>query len=139
MALGLLRPYTASMPHLILEYSANLSPHLNCAQLLAELHAALMELEAIALADIKSRVLCHTTYRIGDGDPRHAFVHLNLALLGGRDVSVRQHITDACLKVLHAAVVGVPAAGAVPRIDVSVEVREMERATYAKLRAEADA
>lgn len=117
------------MPHLVLEYSANVLDTVEPKALFDELHHALLEFETFPLDDIKSRVVRYTDYFIGDGDARNAFVHLNFSLLSGRDISVRQRITQACLKVLTQRF-----QRSVEHLhcQVSVEVREMERSTYAK-------
>lgn len=129
--LPILRP----MPHLTLEYSANAVAKVDVQAVLKTLHQGLMELEAFTLADLKSRVHCCDTYRVGDGAELNAFVHLGVALLGGRDISVRQRITEHCLTILSEAFVPASPGPQDPFINVSVEVREMERATYGKVRA----
>jgi 5-carboxymethyl-2-hydroxymuconate isomerase len=117
------------MPHLVLEYSANVLDTVDTRALFSELHTALLEFEAFPLADMKSRVAKYNEYFLGDGDARNAFVHLHVNLLSGRDISVRQRITQACIKILTQRF-----ARSVEHLhcQVSVELREMERSTYAK-------
>lgn len=123
------------MPHLTLEYSANAVGDIDVQAVLKQLHEAFLQLETFALSDLKSRVHPCDIYRIGDGAPLYAFVHLGVALLGGRDISVRQRITEHCLKILQDAFVPVSPGSQDPFVNVSVEVREIERATYGKIRA----
>jgi 5-carboxymethyl-2-hydroxymuconate isomerase len=117
------------MPHLVLEYSANVVDAPDFKVLFRELHEALLEFESFGLLDIKSRAVRHTDYCLGDGDPRHAFVHLNFQLLSGRDVSVRQRMMQACVKVLSKHF-----ARSLEHLEcqLSVEMREMDRSTYIK-------
>ncbi|RYE98225.1 MAG: 5-carboxymethyl-2-hydroxymuconate Delta-isomerase [Oxalobacteraceae bacterium] len=119
----------SAMPHCLLEYTDNVVDSLDPRALFAELHQALMELEAFALADVKSRAVCLRDHYIADGSPDNAFAHLRFSLLSGRDISVLQRITQTCLKVLerhfektmHRRV-----------MQLSVEVCQVDRSTYAK-------
>jgi 5-carboxymethyl-2-hydroxymuconate isomerase len=120
------------MPHLTLEFSENVAPRVDCAAAFASLHTALMEFETFPLADIKSRAVCHRIYCVGNGAEANGFVHLTLALLSGRDISVRQRMTEACLKILTQVVAVDDGDPDALRINVSVELREMDRATYGK-------
>ena len=119
------------MPHITLEYSANLVETVDQARLFDELHTALLELEAFPRSDIKSRVVRHATYYIDDGEARHAFVHLDFSLLAGRDISVRQRIVQICSRVLTQYF-----SRSLNDLNcqLSIEVREIERSTYIKHR-----
>ena len=124
------------MPHLSLIYSSNVDEKVEARVLFGELHQALMELEAFELLDFKSRTMMQSNYHIGDGAENRAFVHLDVAVMAGRDVSVRQRVVQVCLRVLNAYFAG--SAGKVD-LQLSVELREMDRATYAKQRGGATA
>lgn len=117
------------MPHLVLEYSGNVIDSVDPRSLFGEVHTALLEFESFPLSDIKSRVVRYDDYCIADNDPSHAFVHLNFSLLAGRDISVRQRIVQACLRVLtkHFA-----KSLAQLKCQISAEVREIDRSTYTK-------
>jgi 5-carboxymethyl-2-hydroxymuconate isomerase len=128
-------PILRAMPHITLEYSANAVGQVDVQAVLQALHTALLEFEGFALEDLKSRVHCYETYRVGDAAPLNAFVHLSMALLQGRDISVRQRITERCLQILQDAFVPASPGPQDPFVNVSVELREMERATYGKVRA----
>ena len=69
------------MPHLVLEYSDNIK--FDTQPLLSRLHNALVATGAVNLKGLKSRAIKHTEYRIADGDPGYAFVHLNLLIRAG--------------------------------------------------------
>jgi 5-carboxymethyl-2-hydroxymuconate isomerase len=64
------------MPHLTLEYTDNLD--FDIQQLLERMHTELVATGAINLKGLKSRAIRHTEYRIADGNPDYAFVHVNL-------------------------------------------------------------
>lgn len=73
------------MAHLILEYSANLpADELRLDALLAALHATVAGTGIFPLAGIRSRALRCEHFRVADGDPTHAFVHLTMKVGSGR-------------------------------------------------------
>ncbi len=86
------------MPHLTLEYTDNL--HFDVQPLLARLHAELVATGAINLKGIKSRAIRHTEYRIADGNPEYAFVHVNLLIREGRPFEVQKDAAQRVLEVL---------------------------------------
>jgi len=116
------------VPHLTLEYSANLPEPADVPGLLASLHDALETL-GIQADDCKSRAYRSEAYRVGSGAPERAFVHLTLAFLDRRALETQQTagaLALACLQRTFAAS-GLDC-------DLTVEVREMRAATYFKAR-----
>jgi len=85
------------MPHLTLEYTNNLE--FDVQPLLARLHSELVATGAINLKGLKSRVVRHVEYRIADGNPDYAFVHVNLLIREGRPLEIQK---DASQRVLAA-------------------------------------
>jgi 5-carboxymethyl-2-hydroxymuconate isomerase len=86
------------MPHLTLEYSDNIE--VDVQPLLARLHEEVVATGAINLKGIKSRAIKHTQYRIADGDPEYAFVHVGLLIREGRPLEVQKEATQRVMKVL---------------------------------------
>ena len=86
------------MPHLTLEYSDNME--VDVQPLLARLHEEVVATGAINLKGIKSRAIKHTQYRIADGDPDYAFVHVGLLIREGRPIEVQKEATQRVMKVL---------------------------------------
>lgn len=86
------------MPHLILEYSDNIE--VDVQPLLARLHEEVVATGAINLKGIKSRAIKHTAYRVADGDPDYAFVHVGLLIREGRPIEVQKDATKRMMKVL---------------------------------------
>ena len=86
------------MPHLTLEYSDNID--VDVQPLLARLHEEVVATGAINLKGIKSRAIKHTQYRIADGDPDYAFVHVGLLIREGRPIEVQKEATQRIMKVL---------------------------------------
>lgn len=88
------------MPHLTLEYSANLEFEIQ--PLLERLHTELVATGAIQLKAIKSRAIRIQDFRIADGNPEYAFVHVNLLIRAGRPFEVQQDAAKRVLDVLKA-------------------------------------
>ncbi|RDK10600.1 5-carboxymethyl-2-hydroxymuconate Delta-isomerase [Cupriavidus lacunae] len=118
------------MPHLVIELTEN--TRLNCSpdELLDEANAALLASGQFQEADIKSRCVTLSTYRQGVDAVERAFVHARLSILDGRDTAVRQALAQAVCDVIAEAVRTGADGGR--NVQVSVEVCEMARATYAK-------
>jgi 5-carboxymethyl-2-hydroxymuconate isomerase len=86
------------MPHLTLEYTDNLE--VDVQPLLARLHEEVVATGAINLKGIKSRAIKHTQYRIADGNPAYAFVHVGLLIREGRPIEVQKEATRRVMAVL---------------------------------------
>ena len=108
------------MPHLTLEYSDNLSFEVQ--PLLARLHMELVATGAINLKGLKSRAICHSQFRIADGDPDYAFVHVNLLIREGRPLEVQKEAAERVMVVLKEAFGERFASG---YLSVSVDIKEM--------------
>lgn len=89
------------MPHLTLEYTDNLD--FDVQPLLARLHEELVATGAVNLKGIKSRAVRLTDYRIADGDPAYAFVHVSLLIRAGRPLEVQQEAARRVMNVLKEA------------------------------------
>lgn len=86
------------MPHLTLEYTDNLEFEIQ--PLLARLHAELAATGAINLKGLKSRAVRHSDYRIADGNPEYAFVHVGLLIREGRPVDVQKDAAQRMMNIL---------------------------------------
>jgi 5-carboxymethyl-2-hydroxymuconate isomerase len=117
------------MPHLVLEYSANVPDEPDMGVLLARLHEAVRASGPFDLTRIKSRVVRHEVFRAADGAPDRAFVHLTVSVLAGHDAEALHVTAEALLAALHDAF---PRARAERRCDITLEIREMRRDLYFK-------
>ena len=86
------------MPHLTLEYTANIE--VDVQPLLARLHEEVVATGAINMKGLKSRAIKHTQYRIADGDPNYAFVHVGLLIREGRPIEIQKEATRRVMAVL---------------------------------------
>ncbi|MBB6523055.1 5-carboxymethyl-2-hydroxymuconate Delta-isomerase [Pseudoteredinibacter isoporae] len=89
------------MAHFILEYSKNLSANeIKLDELLKNLHDAAVGTGLFPLAGIRSRAHACDDYRVADGDPGFAFVHLEVRLGRGRSDEEKQTAADAIFNAL---------------------------------------
>ncbi|MBV1694498.1 MAG: 5-carboxymethyl-2-hydroxymuconate Delta-isomerase [Hyphomicrobiales bacterium] len=93
------------MPHLIVEYSANLEPAIDIAALVRALHDAALETGVFPIGGIRTRAERRDVYAIADGHAANGFIHVQARIGAGRPADVRQkaaeHIFDR-LKALTA-------------------------------------
>jgi 5-carboxymethyl-2-hydroxymuconate isomerase len=108
------------MPHLTLEYTANLD--FEAQPLLARMHSELVATGAINLKGLKSRAVQQGEYRIADGNPAYAFVHVNLLIREGRSVEVQKELARRVMAVLQETFGGRFEDG---YLSLSVDIKEM--------------
>lgn len=82
------------MPHLIVEYSANLEQALDIAALVAALHEAALESGVFPIGGIRTRAARRDVYRIADGHADNAFIHVQARIGAGRAAEVRQQAAE---------------------------------------------
>ncbi len=82
------------MPHVIVEYSANLEDAIDFAAFCEHLRKAAVAIEAFPLAGVRVRATRVDHYAIADGDPQHGFVDISVRLRGGRPLEVRKAATQ---------------------------------------------
>lgn len=78
------------MPHLIVEYSANLTTSHDMAALARKLGDVMAETGIFPLAGIRVRMHPVKTYAMADGHPDNAFVAAIIRIGAGRDLETRQ-------------------------------------------------
>ncbi len=83
------------MPHIVLEYSANLSGQLDFAALLESLRDSALATGVFPLGGIRVRAYQADHYLIADGHPDNAFVHIMLRVGHGRDLQARKRACEA--------------------------------------------
>jgi 5-carboxymethyl-2-hydroxymuconate isomerase len=88
------------MPHCIIEHSDNVLDKPSWQNIFSKLHKILVDTGEWIESDIKSRVLEHKNFYIGDGSPNQAFVTLNIQILDGRSDSIKKDITQKALNLL---------------------------------------
>jgi len=118
------------VPHVLIEYSANLSAQLDFPEFLTALRDAALATGMFQLGGIRVRAYQADHYVIADGDVDNAFVHIILRVGHGRDFETRKSASEfifakACekLETLH---------NRIP-LGISLEMQEIDPAlTYKK-------
>ena len=115
------------MPHCLLEASANLLDQPDWAGLLRGINGTLAGTGLFTVADIKSRLLRHQVFAIGEGTPDQAFVTLTVQILGGRPDDVKAQLSEALLPLLTAAF---PHTLAKMKCSLTVQITDIHRPSY---------
>lgn len=112
------------MPHIVVEYSENLSK-INIPVLLADLHDALAAQETVKKAKIKTRAIPIKDVTVGEREDLDEMVHIVLKLLEGRPDELRKAMAETLFGIACGAVKAV-----YTNCAVTVEVVEMDPVTY---------
>jgi 5-carboxymethyl-2-hydroxymuconate isomerase len=116
------------MPHLHMEYTANL-PGLNADVALIRLNNALVGSGQFASEfDIKSRAMKVDTFKVGTAMGERGFVHVKLALLSGRSPQIKLQLSESLLAVVQ-DLCEWPAG---VEVQVCVEILDIDRESYTK-------
>lgn len=117
------------MPQIRLEYCDSVKYQGDIKELILSVHNAVHEIADIDLNACKSRVVKLDNFFVGEALPGSAFVHLDIALLDGRPLEIRDKIGKACHKLLEEKFYP---SNTNLKLQVTVEVREMLRSGYYK-------
>lgn len=90
------------MPHITLEYSANLEDPLDIAALCAVLRDAAVASGVFAAAGIRVRAFAATHVVVADGDPAHGFVDIAVRIGAGRDTAKQSRAADEIFEAARA-------------------------------------
>ena len=85
------------MPHVTIEYSANVAEHHDIDALIGAVHDAALDHGLAALAALRTRAAERTHFRVADGDARFAFVAIHVRIGPGRDPEQKQSFLEALL------------------------------------------
>ena len=91
------------MPHLIVEYSANLETVIDIQALVHTVQEAAHETGIFPKAGTRTRAERRDIFEIADGHPDNGFVHLIVRIGSGRTVEVRKQAGDLIFARLTAA------------------------------------
>lgn len=91
------------MPHIIVEYTDNISAEADVAALLPKLNRVLIEQGgAFPIGGIRSRAIELSDYCVADGAEDDAFVHVTVKIAGGRPEEVKKKAFDELFEVVKA-------------------------------------
>lgn len=88
------------MPHLSIEYSANLEEMIDLPALLDHLRLAAIDTGVFPMPGIRVRAFRAAHVSIADGAAKHAFLDLSVRLRAGRDLPTRQRATGQIFDAL---------------------------------------
>ncbi|MBV9588037.1 MAG: 5-carboxymethyl-2-hydroxymuconate isomerase [Hyphomicrobiales bacterium] len=117
------------MPHIVIEYSANLDNRLKLHELVHKAHEAALASGIFEIGGLRTRCARRDIYRIADGDPDNAFVAVNVRIGHGRDEATRHKagkmIFDAICEHLRPIIATTP-------IGITLDVAEIDKAATFK-------
>jgi 5-carboxymethyl-2-hydroxymuconate isomerase len=88
------------MPHLNIEYSANLEDELDVQALVDRIHQTALETGIFPLGGVRTRAEKRKHYRIANGDPRAGYIHMIVRIGSGRDIETRRAAGDTIFAAL---------------------------------------
>lgn len=88
------------MPHLNIEYSANLADELDVQALVDQIHAIALETGIFPLGGVRTRAEARTHYRIANGNPRAGYIHMIVRIGAGRDLETRRSAGEKIFQAL---------------------------------------
>lgn len=96
-------PESRAMPHIIVDYSANLDTRIDIPALLEKLHAAALETGVFPVGGLRTRAARRDAYVVADRHPDNAYVHVQLRIGSGRTPDVRQKAAEHIFATLKSA------------------------------------
>lgn len=95
------------MPHIIIEYSANIAEVAEIPALLGAVHQAACQSGVFEIPAIRTRAVARELALVGDGNPANGFVLITVRMKSGRPPAVQeqlaQSLMDAASRPLAAA------------------------------------
>ena len=111
------------MPHVIIEYSANVADHHDIDALVGVVHDAVVANGIGPHGGVRTRAIVGNHYRVGDADPANAMIAMVARLGPGRDAETKKVFIDEILDAAEAHTMGESDA-----LDIawSLEVQEID-------------
>jgi 5-carboxymethyl-2-hydroxymuconate isomerase len=88
------------LPHLVIEYSANVEDRIALDAMLDKLHACALTTGVFPLGGLRVRAYRADAYRIADKAPDNGFVHVTALIGHGRPLDVQQRAGEQLFAVL---------------------------------------
>jgi 5-carboxymethyl-2-hydroxymuconate isomerase len=89
-----------TLPHLVIEYSANIEDRIALGDLLDKLHAVALTTGVFPIGGLRVRAYRAENYRIADKAPDNGFVHVTAQIGHGRPLDVQQRAGEQLFAVL---------------------------------------
>ena len=117
------------MPHLMIDYSANVEPDVDMGAFCDTLRDVAASIDAFPLAGVKVRAVRVDHYAIADGNPEHGFIDISVRIREGRDMQTKQ---NAAQKLFDAANEFVADVMQRRSLALSLELRDIDAALSPK-------
>lgn len=117
------------MPHILIDYSANLDQLVDLNQVCNALLKEATQIDAFPMAGVRVRAVRVDHYAIADGNPDHAYLDMSIRLREGRSSDVKK---DALMRLFSVAEKCLADAMTHHPIALSAEIREISDAFSAK-------
>ena len=117
------------MPHIQIDYSANLETRLDVAGLCRALRDAAVATGVLPLAGLRVRAIRADHVVIADGNPDHAYLDISIRLRGGRTPEAKAAATATIFAAAEAFCAGVMASSS---FMLSMETRDIDPALSPK-------
>ena len=111
------------MPHITVEYSANLEADVSIRRLVDALHQAALGTGVFPLGGLRTRAERRDIYAVADGDPENAFIAVLARVGEGRSKEVRLGVAETLMRVLETET---EAAFRSRGLGLTVEVQEID-------------
>lgn len=111
------------MPHVIVEYSANLEADLALREVVDVLHVAALETGVFPIGGLRVRASRREIYKIADGHAENAFIHVQARIGHGRSPEVRAAAAETIFERLKAVTAEVYARRP---LGLSIEIVEID-------------
>ncbi len=85
------------MPHFTIEYSSNLDPDIDLSAIVDAVHQSAVDSGLFKIGGIRVRTLRHEIYKIANGNPENAFIHIRANILEGRPVPDRERLGNSLI------------------------------------------
>ena len=111
------------VPHLLIDYSANLEDRIDIAGLCETLRLAAIETGLFPMPGVRVRAIRADHVAIADGDPRHGYLDISVRLRAGRAPTAKAEATQALFEAARRFVA--PVMEAHP-LALSLEMRDID-------------
>ncbi len=117
------------MPQINLEYTVNISQDITARDIFPKIHQILGDVASIPQSNCKSRLHRVDDFHIADGDPKNAFVHLEIRFIEGRSPEIKTKIGQQCLEQLQAYFAESTSS---LNLQITVEILDIHKPSYFK-------
>ncbi|MFG6149299.1 5-carboxymethyl-2-hydroxymuconate Delta-isomerase [Halobacillus sp. B23F22_1] len=116
------------MPHIIIEYTDNLSAHMDIRKLLGNINKAVIDQKGVfPVGGIRSRAYEVKDYCVADGRENDAFVHAKIKIGKGRSDDEKSNVCESIFQVMENYF---NAYMSEHYLALSLELAEFQHATY---------